>query len=219
MAALAAEADIVFHNEATAFEVDLDALREANPALITVLITPWGSTGPKAAWKADDLTLFAASGQLKVTGDSDRPPVRVSIPQAWLHGASQAAVGAMVALEHRHRTGRGQHVDVSTQQAVCETALSAVLYAPAGLEEVGREAGGVRFGPVLIRTIYPCIDGYAVITISFGPMIGPMFRRFMEWVHEEGSATRPRSTKTGWTSPFTSRTAPRPLPSWSGSWT
>ncbi len=190
LAALGADADIVLHNDGLPFEVDLDGLRSANEGLITVHVTPWGETGPKADWRATDLTLFASSGQLSVTGDSDRPPVRISVPQAWLHAACQAAVAALVALEHRARTGAGQHVDLSTQQAVCETALSAILYAPAGLEEVAREAGGVRVGSLLLRTIYPCKDGHVVITVSFGPMIGPMFRRFMAWVHEEGFCDR-----------------------------
>ena len=186
VADLAAGADIVLHNDATPFVLDLGALREANKQLITVHITPWGETGPKADWKATDLTLFASSGQLAVTGDSDRPPVRISIPQAWLHASAQAAVAALVALEHRARSGRGQHVDLSTQQAVCETALSAILYAPAGLEEVQREAGGVRFGALMLRTIYRCKDGYMIVTVAFGPMIGPMVRRFLAWMNEEG---------------------------------
>ncbi|MGB5758661.1 MAG: CoA transferase [Acidimicrobiales bacterium] len=186
LADLAAGADVVFHNDGFSLPVDLAAMRAANDQLITVHITPWGATGPKAEWRASDLTLFASSGQLAVTGDSDRPPVRISIPQAWLHGASQAAVAALVALEHRARIGVGQHVDLSVQQAVCETALSAILYAPAGLEEVQREAGGVRSGTLLLRTIYACKDGHVVITVSFGPMIGPMFGRFMDWMYEEG---------------------------------
>ena len=186
VAALAATADIVLHNDGTPFEIDLAVMRESNDQLITVHITPWGETGPKADWQANDLVLFASSGQLAVTGDSDRPPVRISIPQAWLHGCAQAAVAALVALEHRARLGRGQHIDLSTQQAVCETALSAILYAPAGLAEVQREAGGVRFGDLMLRTIYPCKDGYIIVTVAFGPMIGPMVKRFLTWMHAEG---------------------------------
>jgi len=118
-------ADVLIDCGAWPFPIDHEGLRAANPQLITVQLTPWGATGPKAHWRATDLTLFASSGQLAVTGDSDRPPVRISVPQAWLHTASNAAVGAMVALEHRARTGVGQHVDCSAQQSVVETALSA----------------------------------------------------------------------------------------------
>lgn len=84
VALLAADADIVLHNDGLPFDVDLSALRAESDRLVTVHITPWGETGPKASWRATDLTLFASSGQLAVTGDSDRPPVRISIPQAWL---------------------------------------------------------------------------------------------------------------------------------------
>ena len=56
---------------------DLIAL---NPALIYVSITPFGQSGPKAAYVASDLTLLAAGGQLVLTGDDDRPPVRTRIP-------------------------------------------------------------------------------------------------------------------------------------------
>ncbi|MEL6981609.1 MAG: CoA transferase, partial [Actinomycetota bacterium] len=194
---LAAEADIVLDNgglersdlgaQGQPPSVDLANLRSQNPELITVRTTPWGETGPKAGWRATDLTLFASSGQLAVTGDSDRPPVRISLPQAWLHAESQAAVAALVALEHRARTGRGQHVDLSAQEAVCETALSASLFAPAGLAEVGRSAGGVRSGTLQMRSIFACLDGHVVVTIAFGPMIGPMFQRFLAWMAEEGA--------------------------------
>lgn len=175
--------------------IDLGHLRSRFPELITVRTTPWGETGPKAAWRATDLTLFASSGQLAVTGDSDRPPVRISIPQAWLHAESQAAVAALVALEHRARIGRGQHVDLSAQEAVCETALSASLFAPAGLAEVGRSAGGVRSGTLQMRSIFACRDGHVVVTIAFGPMIGPMFKRFLVWMAEEGAIERATADK------------------------
>lgn len=202
--ALAAEADIILDNggyDRSGFgrtaeadhrhpAIDLADLRSRFPELITVRTTPWGGTGPKADWRATDLTLFASSGQLAVTGDSDRPPVRISIPQAWLHAESQAAVAALVALEHRARIGRGQHVDLSAQEAVCETAMSASLFAPAGLAEVGRSAGGVRSGTLQLRSIFACRDGHVIVTIAFGPMIGPMFQRFLTWMAEEGAIDR-----------------------------
>ena len=115
---LAAEADFVIDCAATPFAVDLAKLRSNNPSLVTVSITPFGDDGPKAQWSATDLTLVAASGQMICNGDSDRPPVRISIPQAWSHAACQALVGALVANDERARSGRGQHVDVSAQQAM-----------------------------------------------------------------------------------------------------
>ena len=107
---LVAGADVVF--ECGAVPIDLDALRRANPALVTVSISAFGSTGPKADWPATDLTVLAAGGQLALTGDADRPPVRTTQPQAFLHAAGDAACGALTALFERGASGLGQHVDV-----------------------------------------------------------------------------------------------------------
>ncbi len=184
---LAATADVVITDHSLDALPDLATLRDADPALVTVALTPWGSTGPKASWKATDLILFAASGQLSCTGDEDRPPVRISVPQAWGHATCQAAVGTLIALEDRVHTGLGQHVDVSALRAVAETALPANYWAPAGLPAVERIAGGVKFGQQKLKMVHRCLDGWVVVTISFGPMIGPMVGRFVDWMFEEGA--------------------------------
>lgn len=167
-------------------EVDTAAWRAADPALVTATLTPYGPSGPKAAWLATDLTLMAASGQMAVTGDADRPPVRTSVGQAWAHAGSDLAVGALVALHERARSGLGQHVDVSAQQSVTLTSLPAGLHAAVGLAPSHRESGGVRIEGTHLRWVYPARDGYVAISVSFGAMIGPFQRRLMEWVHECG---------------------------------
>ncbi len=133
-------ADVVL--ESGAVPVDLAALRAANPALVTVSISAFGSTGPKAGWPATDLTVLAAGGQLVLTGDADRPPVRTSEPQAFLHAAGDAACGALVALAERERSGRGQHVDVSAQRSVLMATQSHVLAAPYEAPLFHRMSGG-----------------------------------------------------------------------------
>jgi crotonobetainyl-CoA:carnitine CoA-transferase CaiB-like acyl-CoA transferase len=196
VARLAATADVVIDDRSLLDDVDLAALREANPKLVTVSITPWGSDGPKADWLATDLTLVASSGEMIATGDADRPPVRISLPQTWCHAGAQGALATMIALEDRVHTGLGQHVDVSAQQAAAETALPAILHAPSGLPPVERIAGGVKFGPQLLKWVHPCADGWAIVTLAFGEMIGPMVSRFMHWVYEEGfcdAATRDKN--------------------------
>ncbi len=185
--ALAADADFVIDCGCQTPVVDLAKLRDDNPQLITVSLTPFGPDGPKADWLATDLTLVAASGQMICNGDVDRAPVRISIPQAWSHAACQALVGALIANDERSRSGLGQHVDVSAQQAMAETALPAILHGPAGLPPQERMSGGVQQGPVHLRWTYPCADGEVLITVAFGAMIGPMFQRFLAWMCEEGA--------------------------------
>jgi crotonobetainyl-CoA:carnitine CoA-transferase CaiB-like acyl-CoA transferase len=169
------------------------ALAQENPALVGVSITPFGQDGPKAAHAASDLTVLAAAGPLALTGDADRAPVRVAVPQAWLHAGAEAAVGALVALHERARSGLGQHVDVSAQQAATLATQAYLLAEAVGAPASTRVAGGIQVGPIRIRFTYPAKDGFVSITHLFGSTIGPATRRLMEWVHECGfcdAATR-----------------------------
>jgi crotonobetainyl-CoA:carnitine CoA-transferase CaiB-like acyl-CoA transferase len=162
---------------------DLAAL---NPRLVYVSITPFGQTGPKARWNDSDLVLMAASGPLLLTGDADRAPLRVSVPQAYAHAAAEAAGAALVANHERQRSGRGQQVDVSAQQAIALATQSYILATAAGFIDAQRTSGGVRLGPWSVRFVFPARDGHVSITFLFGPSVGPFTRRLMHWVHEEG---------------------------------
>jgi crotonobetainyl-CoA:carnitine CoA-transferase CaiB-like acyl-CoA transferase len=115
LADLCAGADAVF--ECGAVPVDLAALRDANPQLVTASITPFGATGPKADWPATDLTVNAAACQLAISGDDDRAPVRTAVPQTFLHACADAAAGVLVALTERATSGLGQHVEISAQRS------------------------------------------------------------------------------------------------------
>ena len=162
---------------------DLAAL---NPALVYVSITPFGQAGPKAHYADSDLIILAAGGPLVLTGDDDRPPVRVSVPQAYLHASAEAAVAALIAHHERQRSGRGQHVDVSAQQAIAQATQSGILATPLHSNEFQRLSGGVRVGALTIRMVWPAQDGYVGILYFFGPAIGPFTRRLMEWIYAEG---------------------------------
>ena len=164
-----------------------------NPGLVYVSITPFGQDGPKAQAADSDLIILAAGGPLVLTGDEDRPPVRVSVPQGYAHASAQAAVAALIAHHERQRSSRGQHVDVSAQQAVAQAAQSSLLAAPLGEREFQRLSGGAKLGAVNVRLVWPAQDGYVSMAFLFGSAIGPFTRRLMEWVYEEGfcdAATR-----------------------------
>ena len=163
-----------------------EALRALNPRLIHVSITPFGSTGPRARWVGGDLIAMAAGGPMAITGDSDRAPVRTSSPQAYQHAAIEGAFGAMVALHERNRSGLGQQVDISAQQAVTICTQSCIVAAGVNFPPVMRSATGPRLGPVQIRLTYPAKDGFASITHIFGATVGPATRRLMEYVHDRG---------------------------------
>jgi crotonobetainyl-CoA:carnitine CoA-transferase CaiB-like acyl-CoA transferase len=165
-----------------------ERLRERNPGLVVVSITPFGQRGPKARWAATDVVVCAASGQLWLCGDEDRPPLTSSAPQGFLNAGAEAAVGALLALVARERDGLGQHVDVSAQTAMMMTTQSLVLARGWNDQELSRFGGGLRLGPLRLRFVYPCKDGYVSFTFLFGPAIGPATARMFRWMHEEGYA-------------------------------
>ena len=163
-------------------------LEAINPELVMVSITPFGSDGPYARWKAPDIVGMALGGFMYLTGDSDRPPLRVSIPHFHLHGAAAGAAGAMIAHTHRAITGEGQHVDVSCQQAVAKT----LAHAPQSwdLEGVILKRMGVfrqTSGDSVVRTCWPCKDGYINYVLQGGSAgVAASTRTLLAWMDEEG---------------------------------
>ncbi|MGH1492837.1 MAG: CaiB/BaiF CoA transferase family protein [Acidimicrobiales bacterium] len=187
---LAATADVIIESDhpgaMTARGLGYDDLAAGNPGLVYTSISPFGQTGPKADWAATDLTLVGAGMQLTLMGDGDRPPVRIPFDQAFLHASAEAASATMIALYERNRSGLGQHVDVSAQQAVTQatqsTSLSYLYNAPEGT----RMSGGAKLGPFEVRLRSPASDGFVSTTILFGTAIGPFGKRLFDWIHSEG---------------------------------
>jgi len=175
-------------NPGTMAELGLgyEDLAAINPALVYVSISAFGQAGPKANYADSDLVILAAGGPLVMNGDDDRPPVRLSVPQAYLHASAEAAVAALIANHERQRSGRGQYIDVSAQQAVAQATQSMILAGPLGEAEIQRMAGGVKIGRLQVRLVWPAKDGHVAITFLFGTAFAHFTRRLINWVHEEG---------------------------------
>jgi len=166
-----------------------EALAALNPALISVSISAFGGDGPRAEWHATDLTIAAASGQLSLTGNEDRPPVRISLPQAFVHAGADAAGATLVALhERQNRSGLGQHIDISAQQSLSVATQSFLLCHPGRAGHASRVAGGIKLGGLdtKVQLLWPCKDGQVSVTFLFGLSLGPFSRNLMNWVCEEG---------------------------------
>lgn len=185
LAALAATADILI--ECGALPLDLEALRDANPQLITVSLTPFGSDGPKADWIGDDIVLHAASGEMSLNGYKDRAPVRISAPQVWVNAAAEAACAALIALTDRRLSGRGQHVDVSAQEAMMLTAQGWLAPALCDNPSAMRSGGGLELlGLINFKFVYECLDGHVTATFLPGVLVGPFTNRIIQWANAEG---------------------------------
>jgi benzylsuccinate CoA-transferase BbsE subunit len=158
---------------------------EWHPRLIWTSITPFGQSGPYAHYRASDMVGMAMGGLMYVCGDADRPPVRLRPAQAYLQAGLQAAVATLLAHHYRVRSGEGQFIEVSMQQAVSWTMIPTRQYWD--LNHLITERGGPSraFGDQLRRIIFPCQDGYvAVMGVMNAREWGPM----VEWLAREGMA-------------------------------
>jgi crotonobetainyl-CoA:carnitine CoA-transferase CaiB-like acyl-CoA transferase len=183
-------ADVLFESFApghmAALGLGYADLAAVNPGLVAASITPFGQDGPKADWPACDLTALAASGSLSVSGDEDRAPLRIAVPQAFLHAGADAAVAALIALRERKHSGLGQHIDVSAQSSAAACTQTMILAPGWNANVMSRMSGGARSGDLRTRFTFPAKDGYVSITFQFGTAMGPSTARLMQWAYEEG---------------------------------
>lgn len=117
------KADVVWDNYRDGvtkkLKVDYETLRKINPAIICCSITAYGEENPYDHNDPTyDLCIQAMSGVLNMTGEPDRPPVKLGVPMADISGGWYGVVGVLAALVARRETGRGQKVDVAMLDAL-----------------------------------------------------------------------------------------------------
>ena len=176
LAALLDGADIVLTTPGFPGTLPVDPSQA--PRAVWVEVTPFGSSGPRADWRASDLGVMASSANMFNTGDPDRAPVRCTEPSGYGHTGPEAALAAITALW----TGRPQRVDVSMQ----ETVFSANMGTPARFEHTGFR--GARRGASIGRTqeIWPTKDGFVSFGLRGGKARVPSLELITRLVGESG---------------------------------
>ena len=166
------------------------SLSATNPRLIMVSITPFGQTGPYRDRKASDIILLAMSGLMSITGDSDRPPVRMCLDQSYCLAGAHAAVGTLLALRHRQISGEGQHVDVS----MYECAVRANYWEPSRWEFlktiVKRMGNQFPRAAAKGKQLWHCKDGYVTFLLTGSTSGARMMNALVAWMDETGRAGR-----------------------------
>ncbi len=160
------------------------------PEAVWVSVTPFGLTGPREGWRATDLGVMAASGNMHATGDPDREPVRPSEPAAYAHAGPEIALAALTGLAGGHRPLR---IDVSMQELVCV----ANVCAPARFAATGQgfQRRGANIGRS--REIWPCQDGWVSFGLRGGKARVPSLQMITKLCEEAGVAT-PALTDRDW---------------------
>jgi crotonobetainyl-CoA:carnitine CoA-transferase CaiB-like acyl-CoA transferase len=119
-AELARRADILVENFKPGglrrFGLDYETVRTTNPGIIYASITGFGSGGG-AHLPGYDLIVEAMSGLMSLQGDADGPPYRAGVAIFDVMSGLQTAIGVLAALDHRHRTGEGQLIEVNLMAA------------------------------------------------------------------------------------------------------
>lgn len=145
-----------------ALALDHDYLCGLNATIVHVVISPYGAEGPAADRIANDLTLSAMGGQAGLQGSPERPPVRMSVPQAWRHASAEAAAAALIAHARMRVTGQPQFVDVSAQCAMTWTMMNAMHAHAIQGAEFERMGSTVQMGTREVDPVFACADGHLV---------------------------------------------------------
>jgi crotonobetainyl-CoA:carnitine CoA-transferase CaiB-like acyl-CoA transferase len=165
---LAAKTDVLIENfrPGTMNRLGLDyaSLSAANPRLIYVSISGYGQTGPRRLEPAMDLIIQSASGLMSITGTAAGETVKTGHSIADITAGLFSLIGTMLAIEARHRTGRGQFVDVSMMDTVMSTMLpSFARYLASGV--VPKPMGTLFEGIVPYRN-FVCADREITVAVA-----------------------------------------------------
>lgn len=134
---------------------------EMNPQIIYASISGFGQTGPYRDKRAYDQIIQALSGAMAITGEPDRPPVRIGFSIGDLAAGMFCSTAILAALRQREKTGRGQRLDISMLDAVLMLMENAVARYFATGESPA--ALGSRHPSVTPNQAFRAADGWFVV--------------------------------------------------------
>ena len=166
-----------------------DRLSELNPGLVYATITGYGDSpdlrGPYSNWPANNLAIQGMAGWMELTGEPEGPPQSVgdnigdSVPGVW------TALGIVLALETRRKTGFGQHVDMAMYECMVAHTVSNMNTYQATGEVVGRDKDRMATAGLTFRAS----DGYVVMA---GARLAERWRALWQLIGREELTEDPR---------------------------
>ena len=173
--------DVIVENFAPGYfnklKINCENFKNINPKLIITSVTGFGQTGHRRYYKTCDLVASAYCGQMFVTGASK--PLKHYGAQAYLTASLFAAVGVLLAIREQRKTGTGEHIDISIQEAVTST-LEHVLVRFFYENKIAKRQGPLHWNHLF--HILPCKDGFIQITLF------DKWDTLVEWLNSEGMA-------------------------------
>jgi formyl-CoA transferase len=175
---LAADADVLIENfrpgALEGWGLGPDTLLELNPRLIVLRISGYGQTGPYRDRPGFGVVAEAMGGLRHLTAEPGRVPVRVGVSIGDTLASLHGVIGILLALQHRHASGRGQVIDVALYEAVFNC-MESLLPEYSAFGVVRGPAGSAMPG-IVPTNAYQCSDGGYALIAGNGDSI---FRRLM----------------------------------------
>lgn len=169
---LAEQADIVLENFRVGglakYGLDYASLKAVKPDLIYCSITGFGQTGPEKDKGGYDFLIQGMSGLMSVTGLPDGEPgagpLKVGIPISDLSTGLYATISILAALQHRNRTGEGQHIDL----ALLDSQVALLANQASGWLNGGMEPRrlGNQHPTIVPYQDFACADGRIMIALG-----------------------------------------------------
>jgi formyl-CoA transferase len=194
---LAARSDVLVENFKVGglahYGLDYESLKAVNPRLVYCSVTGFGQDGPYAERAGYDLMIQAMSGMMSITGRADGTPgggpQRVGVALTDLFTGVYAATAILAALEVRHRTGEGQHIDM----ALLDVGMAILANQAGGFLNTGRvpQRQGNSHPSLVPYQDFPTQDGAMLLAVGNDGQ----FARFCkaaghpEWAADERFAT------------------------------
>jgi len=187
---LVKKSDVVYDNfrpgVVERLKIDYNTLKEINPKIICCSISGYGHTGPFKNRPAFDLVIQAISGEMSITGEEGRPPVRMGVPMGDLAGGLFGAIAINAALVQRYNTGRGQKIDISLLD--CQISLLSYVAQYYLVNGIVPKPIGSAHQTIVPYQAYRCKDNYIVVA-CFTEKFWPVFCKV---IGREDLVTDPR---------------------------
>ena len=169
---MAAQADVLVENFKVGglqqYGLDYESLKELNPRLIYCSVTGFGQTGPYAERAGYDLMIQAMSGMMSITGRGDDVPgggpQRVGVAVIDVFTGVYACSAILAAIEARHRTGMGQHIDM----ALLDVSMAILANQAAGFLNTGKvpQRQGNSHPSLVPYQDFPTADGSMLLAVG-----------------------------------------------------
>lgn len=165
---LATDVDVVVENfrpgTLERWGLSYDELAADNPGLVLVRISGYGQDGPYAGRPGYASVGEAMGGLRALTGDPDRPPVRVGLSLGDTLTGMAGALGALAALHERQSSGRGQVVDAAIYESVL--AMTEGLVPEWSVAGLTRKRTGAVLQGIAPSNVYPTTDGEVIVAAN-----------------------------------------------------